>query len=358
MNSQQLIDVSKRLLVTGKGILAMDESVPTCNKRFAKLGISQTVETRRAYRELLVSTADLNEFISGAILCDETIRQQKRDGTPFAASLTQQGIVPGIKVDAGIRNLAGHPNESITEGLDGLRERLAEYRELGACFAKWRAALTLDDRLPTRTAIAVNAHALARYAVLSQEAGLVPIVEPEVLMEGEHTVARCGEVTETVLRHVFAELCDQGVLLEGMLLKPNMVLPGLKCREPVSIADEADLTVKCMLRSVPAAVPGITFLSGGQSCELATLRLNEMNLRFQSRAPWELSFSFARALQQPAMETWMGSEANVTAAQRALYHRAKCNGAARRGVYSLEMEDEAPSSVEDENASSQCVVHV
>jgi len=343
MESQSLIDIAKRLVAAGKGILAMDESVPTCNKRFAKLGIPQTEKARRTYRELIVSVPDLNECISGAILCDETIRQTKTDGTPFAKALADQRILPGIKVDLGIKDLAGHPGEKVTEGLDGLRERLAEYSAMGAHFSKWRAAISLSDDLPSAAAITANAHSLARYAALSQEAGLVPIVEPEVLMDGENTIERCFKVTETVLRAVFNALSDQEVLLEGMLLKPNMVLPGLKCRQQVSVDEVAEMTVKCMLRTVPAIVPGITFLSGGQSCELASARLNAMNAHFQSRAPWELSFSFARAIQQPAMEIWLGSQQNVSLAQSALSHRARWNGAARRGVYSLEMETEACS---------------
>ena len=338
MNATKLIDTAKALVAGDKGLLAMDESNPTCNKRFAKLAIPQTVETRRAYRELIVTTAGLGESISGAILYDETIRQETRDGAPFVKAITDAGIIPGIKVDTGAKDLAGHPGEKITEGLDGLRDRLAEYSQMGARFAKWRAVIALGEGIPSRAAIKANANALARYAALCQEAGLVPVVEPEVLMEGEHTLDRCCQVTEEVLRTVFSRLYTQGVMLEGMILKPNMALPGLTCPKQESVDDVADATVRCLLRSVPAAVPGIAFLSGGQSAELASARLNAMNVRFKSRAPWALAFSFARAIQQPALEIWRGQEAHVLAAQRALYHRATCNRAARRGEYSAGME--------------------
>jgi fructose-bisphosphate aldolase class I len=363
MNAQNLIDTARALVAGDKGLLAMDESNPTCNKRFAKLGIPQTVDARRAYRELIVTAPGLGESISGAILFDETIRQQKKDGTPFVKAITDAGIIPGIKVDTGAKDMAGHPGEKITEGLDGLRDRLAEYFQMGARFAKWRAVIAVGDDIPSRGCIEANAHALARYAASCQEAGLVPVVEPEVLMDGEHTLERCCEVTEEVLRTVFHQLNTQRVTLEGMILKPNMVLPGLTCplREEVEEAssgeqqfqvrlmdrpqdeeddlDEvADATVRCLLRAVPAAVPGIAFLSGGQSSELASARLNAMNVRFKSRLPWALAFSFARAIQQPALEIWQGKEANVLAAQQALVHRARCNRAARRGEYNAAME--------------------
>ncbi len=338
MNTRKLIDSARSLVAGAKGLLAMDESNPTCNKRFASLGIPQTVEARRAWRELIVTTPGLGECISGAILYDETIRQQKKDGTPFVKVLTDAGIVPGIKVDTGAKDMAGHPGEKVTEGLDGLRERLAEYAQMGARFAKWRAVIALGDGIPSHACIEANAHTLARYAALCQDAGLVPIVEPEVLMEGAHTLERCGEVTEQVLREVFNRVYTQGVMLEGMILKPNMVLPGLTCPRQAGVDEVADATVKCLLRAVPAAVPGIAFLSGGQSAELASARLNAMNARFKSRPPWALAFSFARAIQQPALEIWHGREANVPAAQQALYHRARCNRAARRGEYSAAME--------------------
>ncbi len=338
MNLQNLSDTTKALVADDKGLLAMDESNPTCNKRFAKLDIPQTVEARRAYRELIVTTPGLGECISGAILYDETIRQQKKDGTPFLKVLTDAGIIPGIKVDTGAKELAGHPGERITEGLDGLRDRLKEYVQRGARFAKWRAVLVLGEGIPSRGCLEANAHALARYAALCQEAGLVPIVEPEVLMDGGHTLERCREVTEEVLRAVFNQLYTQGVALEGMLLKPNMVLPGLNCPEQAAVDEVADTTVKCLLRVVPAAVPGIAFLSGGQLAELASARLNALNVRFKSRRPWALAFSFARALQQPALEIWQGKESRVLAAQQALIHRARCNRAARRGEYTAAME--------------------
>ena len=286
----------------------MDESNPTCNKRFAKLGIPQTEEARRAYREMIVTTPGLGECISGAILCDETIRQQKRDGTPFVEVIADAGIIPGIKVDTGAKDMAGHPGEKITEGLDGLRDRLTEYFQMGARFAKWRAVIAVGDGIPSRGCIEANAQALARYAALCQEAGLVPIVEPEVLMDGGHTLERCGEVTEDVLRAVFSQLYTQRVMLEGMILKPNMVLPGSACPKQETVDEVADATVKCLLRAVPAAVPGIAFLSGGQSGELASARLNAMNVRFKSRLPWALAFSFARAIQQPALEIWRGED--------------------------------------------------
>jgi fructose-bisphosphate aldolase class I len=338
MNTQQLIDTAAKMVADGKGLLAMDESNPTCDQRFAPLGIPRTVEARRAYRELIVTTPGLGESISGAILYDETIRQRKKDGTPFVDAIAAAGIIPGIKVDAGAKDLAGHAGEKITEGLDGLRDRLKEYFQLGARFAKWRAVIALGAGIPSRGCIDANAHALARYAALCQEAGLVPVVEPDVLMAGGHTMARCSEVTEDVLRTVFQQLCAQGVMLEGMILKPNMVLPGLDCPVQESADEIARATVTCLLRTVPAAVPGVAFLSGGQSCELASERLNAMNVCFQSRLPWALGFSFARAIQQPALAIWRGEEANVQAAQSALYHRAVCNRAARRGEYCAAME--------------------
>jgi fructose-bisphosphate aldolase class I len=338
MKSQTLRDTAQALVADDKGLLAMDESTPTCNKRFASLGIPQTVAARRAYREMIVTTDGLSECIGGAILYDETIRQQKSDGTPFVKVLIDAGIIPGIKVDAGAKELAGHPGEKVTEGLDGLRDRLAEYVRMGARFAKWRAVIAIGEGIPSRGCIGANAQALARYAALCQEAGLVPVVEPEVLMDGNHTLEQCFEITEKVLREVFCQLYTQRVMLEGMILKPNMVLPGSTCPKQEAVEEVADATVNCLLRAVPAAVPAIAFLSGGQSPELASARLNAMNVRFKSRLPWALAFSFARAIQQPALELWNGQEANVLAAQRALVHRARCNQAARRGEYSAAME--------------------
>lgn len=333
MNTQDLIKTAQAMVADDKGLLAMDESTPTCNKRFAALGIPQNVDARRDWRELIATTPRLGESISGAILYDETIRQQTKNGTPFVKVLTDAGIIPGIKVDTGAKDMAGHPGEKVTEGLDGLRGRLAEYSQMGARFAKWRAVIAIGGGIPSRGCMKANAHALARYAALCQEAGLVPVVEPEVLMEGEHNLKRCAEVTEEVLHTVFSCLYRQRVMLEGMILKPNMVLPGLTCLTQVGVDEVADATVTCMLRAVPAAMPGIAFLSGGQSSELASARLNAMNVRFRSRRPWALAFSFARAIQQPGMRIWSGNPANTEAAQKALLHRAECNWAARRGEY-------------------------
>jgi len=340
MNAQELILTAKELVADDKGLLAMDESNPTCNKRFAKLGIPQTEDARRSYRELIVTTPDLCDSISGVILYDETIRQQAKGGTPFVRGIIDAGIIPGIKVDTGTKTMAGHPEEKVTEGLDGLPDRLAEYAKMGARFAKWRAVFAVGDDIPSRGCIEANAQALARYAALCQEAGLVPVVEPEVLMEGEHTIERCCAVTEAVLGMVFNQLRSQPVMLEGMILKPNMVLPGLACPTQETIEEVADITVRCLLRAVPTAVPGIAFLSGGQSAELASARLNAMNVRFKSQLPWALAFSFARAIQQPALEIWRGEAAHVAEAQKALYHRARCNQAARRGEYNAAMEEE------------------
>lgn len=336
MYKQQLIETANSLVAADKGLLAMDESTPTCHKRFEKLGIPQTQEYRFAYRELIATTPGLNESISGAILYDETIRQQTSKGIPLVSVLMNCGIIPGIKVDAGAKALAGHPGEKVTEGLDGLRDRLTEYAQLGAQFAKWRAVITIGAGLPTPGCYAANAHALARYAALCQEAGLVPIVEPEVLMDGEHTLDRCFEVTEEAIRNVFQQLYQQRVLLEGIILKPNMVLPGLDCPTQESVEEVADATIECFQRAVPAAVPGVAFLSGGQSSELASARLNAMNVKYKSKVPWALAFSFARAIQQPAMELWAGNAENTQAAQKALYHRAKCNRDARQGKYDSE----------------------
>ena len=338
MNTHELVDTATTLVAAGKGLLAMDESIPTCNKRFARLHIPQTEELRRDYRELLVTTPKLGESISGAILYDETIRESKKDGTLFIKILTDAGIIPGIKVDTGAKPLAGHPGEKVTEGLDGLRARLAEYSRMGARFAKWRAVFLIGDGTPSQGCIEANAHALARYAALCQEAGLVPVVEPEVLMEGTHGLNRCSQVTENVLRTVFHQLYTQRVALEGIILKPNMVLAGSSCPEQNSVEEVADTTVNCLLRAVPAAVPGIAFLSGGQSCALASARLDSMNIRFKSRLPWALAFSFGRAIQQPALDLWSGDQAHVLAAQQALYHRAQCNRAARLGEYTAAME--------------------
>ena len=333
MNVNALRATAAALVAGDKGLLAMDESNPTCNKRFAALGIPQTEEARRAWRELIVTTPKLAESISGAIMYDETIHQSRQDGTPFVKLLSDAGIVVGIKVDAGAKALAGYPGESVTEGLDGLRDRLVDYAAIGARFAKWRAVIAIDAALPSAACIAANAHALARYAALCQEASLVPIVEPEVLMTGDHTLQRCAEVSTQLLHEVFAQLHAQRVLLEGILLKPNMVLPGLTCAHQDSVDVVAEATVTGLLRAVPAAVPGVVFLSGGQSAELASARLNVMNRRFKARLPWALTFSYSRAIQQPALDIWRGEPANLLQAQHALQHRVACNRAARRGEY-------------------------
>ncbi|MBC7663313.1 MAG: fructose-bisphosphate aldolase class I [Caulobacter sp.] len=344
MNQPALVEVARTLVGRGKGILAMDESDATCNERFAAAGIPQTEEARRAWRELLITTPQLGECISGAILYDETIRQRTLDGTPFTEVLLGRGIIPGIKVDIGTTDLAGHPGEKVTEGLDGLRARLEQYVRLGARFAKWRAVIEPGGGLPSLASIEANTHALARYAALCQEAGLVPIVEPEVLMDRDHSLQRSGGVSEDVLRAVFRALHDQAVALEAVILKPYMVLPGLNSPEQATVEDVANATFGCLMRTVPGAVAGIAFLSGGQSGELASARLNAINLwqgAAGRRAPWPLVFSFARAIQQPALQIWRGEEAHRVAAQQAVLHRARCNQAAIHGNYRAAMEAEA-----------------
>jgi len=334
----ELRKIAEQLVAEGKGILAADESNGTMDKRLSAAGVEPSEEMRRSLRDVLFATEGAAEHISGVILYDETFRQSASDGTPFARLLEGQGIVPGIKVDTGAKPLAGSEHEKVTEGLDGLRERLAEYHEGGARFAKWRAVIAIDDDLPSRYCIHVNAHALARYAALCQEAGIVPIVEPEVLMDGSHTIDRAEEVTREVQTVVFAELRAQRVELEGMLLKPNMVLAGYDCSEQPGDEEVAERTLRCLRRHVPAAVPGIVFLSGGQSDEDATNRLNLMNR--MGPQPWEISFSYGRGLQAAALNAWRGESANVEAAQAQYRHRARCTGAARRGEYSEDMERE------------------
>jgi fructose-bisphosphate aldolase class I len=338
MNKQLLIDTAKELLADDKGLLAIDESNNTCNKRFEIIGIPQTVEARRDWRELIITTPDLNECISGLILYDETIRQNGRKGLPIIKTILDAGIIPGIKVDIGAKSMALFPKEKITEGLDGLRERLNEYQNIGARFAKWRAMIRVGSGSPSQACIEANAHALARYAALCQEANIMPIVEAEVLMNGDHDLERCLEITKEFLRTIFNQLYRQAVMLEGLILKPNMVLPGLTCKKQETEAEVAYATVKCLLQSVPAAVPGIAFLSGGQSGKMASARLNAMNLIYKTKLPWALTFSFARAIQQPALKIWCGEDSNSDAAQKALYHRAKCNQAARLGQYDTGME--------------------
>jgi fructose-bisphosphate aldolase class I len=327
-----LVATARELVAGDKGLLAIDESIPTCNKHFAALGISQDEATRGRWRELIITTPGLGDSISGAILCDETVRQHTANGIPFLSVLAEAGILAGIKVDLGAQPMAGHPGERVTEGLDGLRQRLDEYVRMGARFAKWRAVFTIGATTPSRACVEANAHALARYAAQCQEAGLVPIVEPEVLMAGEHTLARCAQVTEDVLHEVFAQLRTQGVALEAMLLKPNMVLPGLSCPTQDPADAVAAATISCLRRAAPAAVPGITFLSGGQSGELASSRLAAMNSPTFAPLPWPLAFSFGRAIQQPALTIWAGRDANVARAQEALLHRAESSRNARRGI--------------------------
>jgi fructose-bisphosphate aldolase class I len=334
----EIHEVALALVAPGKGILAADESSGTIQKRLDSIGVESTEETRRTYRDLLFTTAGIEDYLAGVILFDETIRQSSADGTPFPKLLSERKIIPGIKVDKGAKPLALSPGETVTEGLDGLRERFEEYRELGARFAKWRATYVVEPGAghPSDYTISANAHALARYAALSQEAGLVPIVEPEVLMNGPHTIADSFEATRRVLRGVYAELYAQRIELEGTLLKPNMVLSGYDCPEQASDDEVADLTLRCLRESVPAAVPGVVFLSGGQSAEAATARLNLMNRR--GKQHWQLSFSFSRALQGPVLEAWHGHAEAVPEAQRIFLHRARLNGAARNGAYTPEME--------------------
>jgi fructose-bisphosphate aldolase class I len=337
-SENELERTARAIVAPGKGILAADESFPTIEKRFKSIDVESTEENRRAYREMLFTTPAIGDHISGVILFDETIRQSAGDGTPFPKVLEQAGVIPGIKVDTGAKPLAGAKGEKVTEGLDGLHDRLAEYRELGARFTKWRAVIEIGEGIPSAYCIHVNAHALARFAALSQEAGLVPIVEPEVLMDGDHTIDRCYEVTEATLEAVFNELFSQRVVYERMLLKPNMVISGKDCPEQASPEKVAEATVRCFRSVVPAAVPGIVFLSGGQSDEQATANLNAMNKT--GPHPWELSFSYGRALQAPALKAWRGEEANLAAGQEAFARRARLNGAARSGSYTPEMEKE------------------
>jgi len=339
--TNQLHGTARALVAEGKGILAADESDGTIKKRFDTIGIESTEPNRRAYRDMLFTTPGIEDYISGVILFDETIRQSSLDGVPFPQLLVDRGIVPGIKVDIGAKPLALSDGETVTEGLDGLRGRLAEYRELGARFAKWRATYSIGEHRPSEYCVWTNAHALARYAALCQEAGIVPIVEPEVLQDGVHTIEQSSKATGRALQGVFTELHDQRVDLYGALLKPNMVLSGYDASDRAGVEEVARATLECFYRHVPAAVPGIVFLSGGQSDEDATAHLNAMNAL--GRHPWQLSFSYGRALQAPSLKAWGGDPANVEAGQRAFYHRAKMNGAARSGLYAPEMERQAAS---------------
>jgi fructose-bisphosphate aldolase class I len=341
VSEQEMLATAKAMVAEGKGILAADESYGTANKRFQKLGIPTTEEMRRAYREMLFTTPGIGDFFSGVILFDETIRQSTQAGIAFVKVLTDAGIIPGIKLDAGAKPLAKSPGEVVTEGLDGLRDRIAEYYQLGARFAKWRAVIRIDENIPSQRCIEANAHALARYAALCQEGGLVPIVEPEVLMDGDHSLDRCFEVTEAIQHTVFEQLYRQGVVFDQMILKPNMVIPGEENDDRASVEQVATATVNCLLRTVPAAVPGIAFLSGGQGDEEATAHLNTMNAHYKGKLPWALTFSYGRALQQAAMSIWKGDAANVPVAQKEFYKRAKNNSAATLGHYRPEMEQVA-----------------
>ena len=339
MDEKTLAETARKMVAPGRGILAADESTGTIKKRFDSISVESTEENRRAYRDLLFTTPGAEDYISGVILFEETLFQASADGTPFAKLLAARDIIPGIKVDKGAKDLAGAPGETVTEGLDGLRERLEKYREAGARFAKWRAVITIADGLPSDYAIDVNAHALARYAALCQEANITPIVEPEVLMDGDNTIEVCERVTTDVLNATFDALRRQRVLLEGMVLKPNMVIAGKKCPQQADVQIVAAATLRTLKRCVPSAVPGIAFLSGGQSDELATQHLDAMNKHDAS--PWSLTFSYGRALQAPALKAWGGSTANVESAQKAYFHRAKLNGLAATGRYSEAMEEAA-----------------
>ncbi len=339
MFERELAATAAAMVAPGKGILAIDESGATIKKRFDTIGVESSTESRRAYRDLLITPNGLSQYISGVILYDETLRQATADGVPFAEFMKNNGILAGIKVDSGSKELAGASGEQVTEGLDGLRERLVEYKKLGATFAKWRAVINIGADIPSRYGIAANAHALARYAALCQEAGIVPIVEPEVIMDGSHTIERCYDVTERTLHALFEAIYVQRVRTEHLVLKASMVISGKSCATQASVQEVADATVLCLKRTVPAAVPGIVFLSGGQSDELATAHLGAMNAE-GARLPWPLSFSYGRALQAPALKAWKGQAANIAAAQKALMHRAKCNSAACFGRYSSDMEKE------------------
>jgi len=335
--AKELETTARAMVAKGKGILAIDESAPTIEKRFKTINLASTEENRRAYRDLLITAPGSAEFVSGMILYDETMRQSTSKGVPFPKALSDQGIMPGIKVDKGTKALAGHPGEVVTEGLDGLRERLAEYKQLGAKFAKWRAVITIGKGIPTSACIKVNTHALARYAALCQEVGIVPMVEPEVLMDADNTIDTCYDVTANTLKKLFSELDKQGVAIEHTILKVNMVVSGKLCPVQAGVAEVAEKTVKCLRANVPANLPGIVFLSGGQSAELATIHLNAMNATYPS-LPWPLSFSYGRALQAPCLDAWAGKPENVVKAQQILLHREKCNGYASMGKYTQDMQ--------------------
>ena len=337
---QELETTAKMMVAEGKGILAIDESTPTIKKRFDTINVESTEENRRAYRDLLITNPGGSKYISGMILYDETIRQSTSDGATFTEKLINDGIMPGIKVDTGAKDFALHANEKITEGLDGLRDRLAEYKTLGAKFAKWRAVITIGNNMPTDACIDANAHALARYAGLCQEIGIVPMVEPEVLMDADNTIERCYDVTEKTLSTLFTTLKDQDISIAHTILKTNMVISGKQCSTQASVEEVAKSTVRCLLKNVPSELAGIVFLSGGQSAELATAHLNAMNQNNKD-LPWPLSFSYGRALQEPCLKAWGGESTNIEAAQKALLHREKCNGLACKGEYDEKMEEAA-----------------
>ena len=338
-HKEELIKNANLMVVKGKGILAADESTPTCTKRFTSIGVDSSEAKRNEYRDMLLTTPNMEDYISGVIFYDETLRQSTvKDNTPFTMHLLDKGVLSGIKVDMGVKVLSGHEDEKITEGLDGLRERLDEYYKMGARFAKWRAVITIGDEIPTQACYEANAHALARYASLCQEAGIVPIVEPEVLMDGSHTIDQCFDVTVTAQKKVFKELEIQNVMLEGIILKPNMVVSGNKCTVQAGVEEVANRTVECLKSTVPSSVPGIAFLSGGQSNEDATAHLNMMNIKYGDDLPWNLTYSYGRALQQSALNTWLGKTENVLAGQDAFFYRAKLNGLASKGEYRQYME--------------------
>ena len=344
MPSQDLVSIAKAMVAPGKGILAADESTGTIEKRFNSIKVENVEENRRAYRDMLFTAKGLGQYISGVILYDETLRQKSADGTSFVDLLTKQGVLPGIKVDTGAKSLALCPGEQITEGLDGLQKRCAEYAKMGAKFAKWRAVINIGKDIPSTTCIEENAHALARYAAICQEAGIVPIVEPEVLMDGEHTIDRCEEVTERTLNALYDALYLNRVMLEGSVLKPSMVISGKDCKQQAGVDEVAERTVRILKRTVPGAVAGIVFLSGGQSDEVATAHLNAMNRIFKGNLPWPLSFSYGRALQAPSLKAWGGSAANVAAAQAALIHRSRMNSLACEARYTPDAEKQAKAA--------------
>jgi fructose-bisphosphate aldolase, class I len=340
-HADELKRTARAMVTDGKGIIAIDESSGTCDKRFKSVGVKSTEETRRQYRQLLLTTPGLEKYVSGPILFDETIRQKTDDGTPFVKVIQSKGQIPGIKVDKGAHPLAGSPEEKVTEGLDGLRERVEEYYAMGACFAKWRAVISIGEDIPTRQCYESNAHAMARYAALCQEGGLVPIVEPEVLIDGDHDIDTCEAVTEEIQRELFMQLYRHRVMLSGTVLKTSMVISGLESKHRAGVEEVAERTVQTLLRTVPAALGGVVFLSGGQSPEGATANLNAMNRKYRDKLPWPLSFSYARAIQQPALSHWRGNPDNVEEAQKLVYQRAKLNGLATLGQYSEEMEQQA-----------------